>query len=104
MARGQALVYKDQVWEANLTLGAWAIRSGQPAEALDYLARVRRRRPDLARGYTLTGEAQLALGRPDSAAAAFKIALRLDPNESRARVGLAAADSLTSRERRLPER
>ncbi|HWN82064.1 MAG TPA: tetratricopeptide repeat protein, partial [Candidatus Udaeobacter sp.] len=91
MARGQALVYQDQIWEANLTLGAWALREGKPGEALDYLARVRRRRPDLGRGYVLTGEAHLALSHFDSAAAAFQTAIGLEPAEPRARIGLGKA-------------
>jgi 4-amino-4-deoxy-L-arabinose transferase-like glycosyltransferase len=91
IARGQSIVYKDQVWETNLSLGAYELGAGRPAAALEYLARVRRRRPNLARGWVLTGEAQLALGKGDSAVAAFRRALALEPANPEAHAGLEAA-------------
>jgi tetratricopeptide (TPR) repeat protein len=90
-ARGQSIVYKDQVWETNLSLAAYELSAGRPEVALEYLARVRRRRPQVARGWVLTGEAQLALGRRDSATAAFRRALALEPANPAAHAGLEQA-------------
>jgi hypothetical protein len=90
-ARGQSIVYRDQVWETNLSLGGYELGQGRPAVALTYLERVRRRRPDVAQGWVLTGEAQLALGQRDSAVAAFRRALAIEPANPAAHAGLEQA-------------
>ncbi|HEX9932473.1 MAG TPA: tetratricopeptide repeat protein, partial [Allosphingosinicella sp.] len=69
--------------------GVAARHAGDPARAADLLARVAAAEPDNSDAHLQLGLALLALGRLDEAEAAFGETLRLAPDYSDARLGLA---------------
>jgi Flp pilus assembly protein TadD len=65
-------------------LGAVALRQGNVADAAVHLEAAARLAPMSARIHTLRGQALLAGGKRDEAAAAFRRALKLDPDDQAA--------------------
>ena len=74
-------------------MGEIALRQGLFGDAIAHLQKASRLAPRSARVFTLLGEAFLALGRNPDAAANFKKALQLDPDNTRAREGYNEASS-----------
>jgi tetratricopeptide (TPR) repeat protein len=78
--------------EAHATLGLTLLLAGRPAEARAALVRAVELRPAYGAAWTMLGKAQLALRDP-GAAASFRRALALAPNDAEARRGLEQASA-----------
>ncbi|MCU0254665.1 MAG: tetratricopeptide repeat protein [Acidobacteria bacterium] len=88
----EAIALEPGYPESHATLGLTYLLAGRPAEARAALARAVELRPSYAPAWTMLGRAQLALGDP-AAAASFRRALALAPDDAEARRGLEQADS-----------
>jgi len=78
---------------ATLGMGEIALRQGLFGDAIAHLSRAGKLAPRSSKAFTLLGEAYLNSGNSTQAAAQFKKALQLDPDNARARDGYNEASS-----------
>jgi Flp pilus assembly protein TadD len=74
-------------------MGEIALRQGLFGDAIAHLTKATKLAPKSAKAFTLLGEAYLNSGNNTQAAAQFKKALQLDPDNARARDGYNEASS-----------
>ena len=84
----QVLALKPGLYEAELNLGILDVHNQRPADAIPLLRDAAKQKTNQARPQRYLGDALLQSGDLDGAAAAFRVALALDPKLATAELGL----------------